>query len=145
MNVGSFRAWIATLRHTTLEQGRQQLFPRVRAGEPVSACCLGVGTMKACAGQGVELNDVMLAYTLAPNVFFEWLGLTSESPAYSAGDVLLDWGTHLPSLRPREDTFPSHGRVSAAWLNDTAGLTFAQIADCLDYFGLHGEEETWAR
>lgn len=132
MNLDNVKTWVAALRDPNNHQVRGAL--RRDAGH----CCLGLGyelsggTLNRIS-RYQELWTTPSGYSsLPPTTFHEWLGVRSRSGL--TDDVYLDWPEDLPF---REHEFvPDPQHVNLAGLNDDALLTFPQIADLIDYFGL---------
>lgn len=130
------RKWTKALRETPLHQVNGTLFEKddayldddgdyLEEASIVGACCLGIcildlgGPEAAHTSFGQDLDGVV--HTL--------LGITWEEDE----DVTLDW----PEEYMPKDL--SSSNVSAAWLNDSAHCTFAQIADLVDYMGVRSD------
>ena len=73
-----------------------------------------------------------------PQEAIEWLGLAALT---GHTNLSPDWpkdamGKALYRARPRKDGFEEALDYACDYLNDTLRLTFSQIADLLDYFGV---------
>lgn len=141
------RRWTTELRTTALGQVDGHLFNHpepvsddadldYRVADPTitEACCLGVCLLLFAPGAATGISRWNDMDDAVP----KWLGAYDPD---EDGDVRLDWPREFwPRVRRREN--PAFDRpdlcthVSAAWLNDSAKCTFAQIADLLDYFGV---------
>lgn len=145
LNQSRIKEWTDTLRTTKIPQTRSTLV-EVRHGK-TSMCCLGVGEVLCAGGRIVVTEDVDVAIldpqgTLReelnpdlPVLFLRWLGLDVED----RWDLQID----LPQpfyVRPPYDwqTPYALSRMTVAALNDNYRLTFSQIADMVDYFGISG-------
>lgn len=114
--MGNLDRWIEELRTTTLPQGRGQL------KDDVGYCCLGI------AEKLRGLTDHDMGSRCTPDQgLYDWLGVMTTSM-----DLELDWPVELMP----KDMSPGRGGITATWLNDWAYLSFSQIADCLEYFGV---------
>lgn len=144
---GPFRQWIESLRHTNLEQANGTLLRATRY-HIEAACCLGVGCLLV-----PHVNPFnLVGDALPPHSFIEWLGLNLdvEGVVQSDGeqaDLIPDWPAEGLTLRdlknptiehPDGQFDPGVERTTAASLNDSWKLTFPQIADVFDYFGIAG-------
>jgi hypothetical protein len=141
--------------------------PSSDEAQPIGQCCLGLGcdiagiprtpTRSFIYTQDDEDEDLPYEYEaevwaygdaeaedLPPQEFFDWLGLPVDhyhGGLFASGgeDVYLD----VPyALRPRtrERQVAGAPRIAASALNDEWRLTFPQIADMIDYFGLRPRE-----
>lgn len=154
INLENVRTWTAALR-TDREQATGAL-TRVTSSGARSDCCLGVGCQVAGVPAEEGSEDTLsgahnLLYGRAgvsgmpPVEFHLWLG-TVESP-----DERNEWGQKLvvggrdvhidlpEDLLDREGTrlsYTSFRGVGCSDMNDAWRLTFDQIADMIDYFGL---------
>lgn len=153
-------AWVAELRTTDRLQGHGALHSFDPEGdEPAQFCCLGVGCEVAMvrgqvftlgAEDGESSFGMLRLYDdrsdLAPISFGRWLGFSyTELTAQNNGDFLLDWPVEW--LRPTApeswaqsgtkggETPVTKTSFRLSILNDD-GLTFAQIADLIEYFGI---------
>jgi hypothetical protein len=149
MNTDNFNTWLAALRDGTRKQGKMRL-ATVHQDDTVSYCCMGIG----CAVAEIEVRASEYSHTdagtgdtytwlkyghveasdLPPDEFVEWLDL-----ATATGDNT--WHMYLGDQGPEPyDLKTKHGDyivgAPLATLNDEWGLTFPQIADLLDYFGV---------
>lgn len=152
VNLDNLRAWTTELRITTRPQVTGYLGQIEEVKEDgtriIGNCCLGIGTELAGVtpdevtyedGNGVERESYMgdaLDYLgcqeFPPADFFEWL----ESVPDYKGDVVIDWPLDGYG-RPALSTPSEEGMAwTASELNDEVHLTFSQIADVLDYFGV---------
>jgi hypothetical protein len=156
----NWQAWLDNLRSTDTPQVRERLTGFVPAEGPRDEvlpepppkderdnwrqgyCCLGLGAEQAEVDFDFDAG-------LAPFGFIQWLGFEEDAraltdyPEESSWDLVLDFDTDAYPQQGREDEHsdevPEYDSApTAAWLNDEAGLTFAQIADMLDYFGVWG-------
>lgn len=153
VNLDNLRRWTQELRTTTRGQTTGYL-GQVQAVNAdgtlvIGNCCLGIGTELA----GVQPDDTtyvtedgherepyagdILDYLgnqeFPPEAFYEWLEVASES----TGDLLIDWPkdeSGMPYYTCRDGEEPM--LWSASNLNDRLHLTFSQIADVIDYFGV---------
>lgn len=156
MNAEHVAEFVTLLRTTDAPQCQGHLAED--DGGTRAYCCLGLGSEKAAGVEFVikmDYNDEeddeypnpegVLAvvntgeWELAPPEFIEWLGLPEE---IGGRDILLDLGREIGALyqQGREDhQYADPQQLLAgtglATLNDS-GFTFAQIADCIEYFGL---------
>lgn len=121
-------AWAERLRTTNRAQVYGMLCKY--AGSNIGMCCLGVGS-ELSGRASIDMKDVAL-----PNGNFAvWLGLELH-PGYryelvESVDIIVDWSELDYPLPRGEEELPSYSE-----LNDTWGLTFPQIADVVDYFGV---------
>lgn len=137
------KAWTQELRTTDAGQATRVL-ERFEADGTVSRCCLGVGcrmvedmpTERYEHEKGFitlfDGNDV-----LPPEWWIDWLYGEEAEPGGSAlgRDLGVDWPE---GLADRDGYWFLKDEVigTFAGLNDHSGLTFAQIADVVDYFGV---------
>jgi hypothetical protein len=158
MNEDNFKAWVANLRTTTLAQGTNKLC-EVDSKGGRHFCCLGIGSKQAGVPHEMNHETRNLEFgeyhsdTLAPYEFMVWLDLVPLGVAEMVGqngfdpdldggfDVHLDMPMKIKHLKQqgKEDRQPTdrclNEFTTAAGLNDN-GFTFAQIADCLSFFGV---------
>lgn len=138
MNLNNVKTWVAALRDPSKKQVRGAL---KRDG---GNCCLGLG----CEVMGLEPvfdqdthvwgyradADMDFGY-LPPMEFHHWLGI---EPLGGSDDVYIDWPVDLlladGYTENSQDGFVPV--LGCAVLNDTVGLSFSQIADLIDYFGV---------
>lgn len=148
MNIENVKKWTNTLRTTEREQISHTLIGiDSETGEITGMCCLGIGEVE-CMGKTITTESI--AGTYFPRVngearsnglpgsgFARWLGasvLGSEDAAKS--DVTIDT-PGIFTVRAGEDLDDEeYSHVTASILNDEFHLTFAQIADMVDYFGV---------
>ena len=138
MNDENLKRWTHELRTTKRPQAREQLAARKSDGS-YAYCCLGIGerlvgrspgsmTHEGCPSTsfvkwlGVDVPSI--------EVYNEEMGHDPDEADYRTWDLELDWPAELS---PRDFGFDA---VTAVHLNDTMHLTFPQIADCVDYFGI---------
>lgn len=130
----NYRTWIARLRSGEVSQAYEML-----GYADGSRCCLGV----ACDVAGVSVDETMYhtifdgyAIGLMPASVVRWLGFGhlfppgEVDPDSQEWDLVLDYDHGVRTDQPW-----SSAAVSCAWLND-ARLTFDQIADMVEYFGI---------
>lgn len=132
MNEANLAAWTAKLRDPEMKQGRETLIQPAydEDGETVLEdryCCLGVG----CLVADPEDRWAWTGEDLPPVSFHRWLGITPRTDEPQS-----DVQVNLP-FPFRGGTLP-WGDIGCSTLNDGLGLTFSQIADLLDYFGVAG-------
>lgn len=155
MNAEHVAEFVTLLRTTDAPQCQGHLAED--DGRTRAYCCLGLGSEKAAGVEFVikmDYNDeedneypnpkgaLAVAnsgeWELAPPEFIEWLGLPEE---LGGRDILLDIGREIGALyqqgteHTQHHTQPLLAGIGLATLNDS-GCTFAQIADCIEYFGL---------
>lgn len=151
MNEPHVRQWTTVLRSTPSPQVTGTLVDEVvdTSGHLVPGfCCLGIGQKVA----GIPLNhsedpdpdegERRWQFTegddLPSERFLRWLGV-DRVEGFGDSDVDVDWPVELvdregyPYLA--SNVSPGGG-LTCASLNDTTKLTFAQIADVVDYFGV---------
>lgn len=158
MNLDNIKTWTDALRTTELGQTTATL-GSIGEDDKQKVCCLGLGCLVAptieteWVGGGGESGNFLYVdgqNNLPPIEFHDWLGLDIADLASDDGnDVLLDWPMPeigaLISLCPentdrwRDRTGRAFRLYSCAGLNDEVGLTFSQIADVIDYFGLRDQ------
>lgn len=110
------RTWIRNLRSNRFLQGRNALV-HVRSDNTLEHCCLGV----ACENAGIVSTNFLAGETplyagsnsFLPVEVMEWLGVTQSNPY-----VVID---------------DEYYRLAS--LNDTASLSFSQIADVIESQG----------
>lgn len=140
----NFDRWLHELRTTPLGQCSQTLFDTVGTGAIVEACCLGIGTLLV---PGVDAK-ASIGAAFAPDDFAEWLGVAgARGVRYDEGvNLIVDWPCDLLLKVDADEEDPDvwispyTEAISAAELNDEWRLTFSQIADVFDYFGILGVE-----
>lgn len=121
--------WIKTLRTTTKGQATGKLANR----DQTSMCCLGIG-YDMMPGRS---TDVEKFWTLnyPREEFYEWLmqreNIGIRDQYGSSGDLFIDWG----DLRDRNGMLLV-STAPASVLNDGMHLTFRQIADVVEHFGV---------
>lgn len=136
INQDNLKAWTHKLRDPWLKQANGQLGKRTEDGGE-SFCCLGVG--ETLIHKYVEQEDGAFKFdhttTFPTEEWFKWIGI----------DVLIEeWDEWPEEPDPIIDhdfgTGPGKNhigpRITASVLNDVWHLTFPQIADVIDYFGL---------
>lgn len=131
------RIWVAALRSDKYKQGKNRLKTVNENG--VFHCCLGVA-VELCPtaewdldsdmdGPRVQTVDGGNHHGLPPEVVFDWLDtafIESENDGDSgAGSILLDIPGALATTMPLD-----------LYAHNDNGLTFDQIADLIEYFGL---------
>lgn len=159
INLDHVRTWVAALRDPEAKQATGRLAKFIDDEGTVGYCCLGLGSkiagIKECAfneddADLSELEDEPAfeygedhSTELAPVEFKAWLGY-EVTPDEESGDVYLNCGVTMQGKVSDGETVdgvwapidpPVIERLSLAELNDD-GWTFAQIADCINYFGL---------
>jgi hypothetical protein len=156
VNLTNLHLWTQELRTTTRQQVNGVLGKIVAVnpdGEPVVGnCCLGVGTELAGAtpefpesfdddrdeyvpaGEG-DYGYYEGEHEFPPSAFFDWLGIDGYGQ-----DLQIDWpiGDEAYLRRDSDDlvTISPQMQWTASGLNDEVKLTFSQIADVVDYFGV---------
>lgn len=157
--MSNLKVWTDGLRSTNIQQTTGQL--GVVYDGATQMCCLGFGctlvpemendiqwqanedddTPSVGAVMMVDLADGEWSDSMPPVAFHEWIGATPQGGKLS-GDVLPDWPAQEFTMpRPGaewhdRDGLPYRSILTCAKLNDSAGLTFVQIADVVDYFGV---------
>lgn len=130
--------WLAALRSGTYSQTKGYL----RTDE--GYCCLGV----ACDVAGIPSERLSTAAwnfgrygmdQVLPEEGEEWLGVNTANPQLDIPFDLIEQGPRFPD----EDFVAGGVGTTLAELND-GGLTFAQIADMIDYFGFLPSEDLLA-
>lgn len=97
-------------------------------------------------GEVKHLFGAECATDLPPAEFHDWLGLANEGGVLG-GDVYLDWPVEYQTLTTQgpkpSESYPGHrtqplnqAAMTCANLNDSLRLSFPQIADMIDYFGV---------
>lgn len=145
--------WVRRLRSGDYPQGRGRLRRDLRLpnGKPTQSsgyCCLGVlceMAVEAGAIGKIEFRPKEFAGGLEETATYYdamgdlpsegvwvWAGLPGSQ---AGGNVYLDAPHDLRTL-PQMGDAPPLRTLSLAYLNDTLRLTFDQIADLIDYFGL---------
>jgi hypothetical protein len=124
MKTPNMYVWSAALRSGHFSQGKGQL-AREEHGT-VRYCCLGVGCVKADIEPHKNGTTIYFNHhdSMPPVAFREWLGLPADENR--AVVVLLDV--------PSSGVGWPHTQFDV--LNDNHGLSFPQIADLIDYFGV---------
>lgn len=144
--------WLNELRTTDIPQVTGTLVRVQRygwdeaEGEPdpkdiVGMCCLGIGEHL----MGGKIND-MVRRTLPKYTFAEWLDVRGDDTGSSDGSASLyvAWPNTILPRGYYDEEFYDQSRpadvdveyIEVAELNDTFKLTFAEIADVIEYFGL---------
>lgn len=153
MNIDHTRTWTTALRDPSLNQTTGILTEVLIEGGRAH-CCLGVG----CVTMGLDgrpdgqaiMYGAERAAGLPPKEFHAWLGLLTEQQIrsdqpFGSKDVGIDWGevgellTYDARNQYVSDTPGEVKRlkqIGCAGLNDSCHLTFSQIADVIDHFGL---------
>lgn len=152
--------WLYELRHGNHEQARAQLgvLYSTPAGHHSSRgyCCLGVGCLVAeieVTERGDYLHFGRFGANLtAPVEFHRWLGVVPEDRSLNGieADIYIDWpdspGSGEIHYDRREDDNDADNQGFMMWtasaLNDECHLTFSQIADVIEYFGLRPTPNT---
>lgn len=140
--------WAGALYATEIPQVKRYL--ALRGGDEVTgACCLGIGCLTAGLTPiptkcGTETESVLVfAFDgednkqLPPTPFLEWLGLDTLNEGDEPGDDehTTEWSL-MPEWGVLKDPEGSRYAMTYDNLNDALGLTFAQIADVVRYFGV---------
>lgn len=150
MDEDRFNKWVHTLRTTDKPQAKGHLC--VEEGGVRSYCCLGIGAelagvpetavrhLGAPGKEGKALVYFGECGDLAPPGFLDWLDFDWSDPdteveVADGADIELDTGSLLMRPATPGAAGAGVGHFTAAGLNDI-GLTFSQIADMLDYFGI---------
>lgn len=150
MKTENLKVWTTDLRTTDANQTQGKLAIALDdSGTDAEYCCLGRG----CVAMGLEGRLVSGSRTLQfngaddlpPVEFLVWLGLYETVPEALAAltpmgirtefEVIIDWTDNTGQVIEfwdESDPF-EHGASS---LNDDLHLTFDQIADVLDWFGI---------
>lgn len=160
INQENVARWLWELRHGDHEQARARLgvLYSGMAGHHSSRgyCCLGVGCLVAeveVTERGDYLGFGRFRATLtAPVEFHRWLGVVDEDRSLNGGeaDIYIDWPDSVGSgdihYDRREDDYEADSNGIMEWtasaLNDECSLTFSQIADVIEYFGLRPTPNT---
>lgn len=126
----NFNAWLETLQTTDLPQAKDHL----RDGS--AYCCLGI----ACAISPDGINAYDGLYDLLPPPVAEWLGLKDYFPhsdSFTWEDAVTQESGFDIQIAYPEHVYPTRDSSfhSAAIYNDH-GMSFAQIADMIKYFGV---------
>jgi hypothetical protein len=139
-NLTNLKRWTAALRDGTRQQGEGYLRELID-GIP-HYCCLGV----ACEVFGIESRQTLNGSTLTeygafgnetmpPSEFRKILGLSNDT--VDGEDVFLDAGDVTYCSDDQDpDTELDLCDIGLAEINDDWGLSFEQIADLIDYFGV---------
>lgn len=144
-----WKQWLHELRTTDAGQAHGHM-SRITLAEgdthgKINNCCLAVGTrlvpdIKITQGTGFTRSQFKFGehqhYRTAPIEFIRWVGLghmVGDVNETASFDVVLDY-THPGATQDGALLNPDD--VTGAWMNDTVRLTFPQIADMLDYFGV---------
>lgn len=133
MNKEAVKRWTNELRTTNKKQGTEVLHSL--DGEVEEYCCLGIACelFKDELDLKVNNEEYLVTYNnmagLLPWKVVDFLEL-AEADTIDEVDVLLD----SPDLILRDDSNLRYCGLSA--LNDLYGLSFSQIADMIDYFGV---------
>lgn len=133
--------WSKWLRDESMVQVQGALVANLGLDEgdtvrPYGVCALGAGMLAMGADPhtltgGAESKD-----------FVDWLGggafWDRDSTLKWPVTVCIDWPEGLTTPAPWKDmSYASDpALVTVVGLNDMAGLTLPQIADCIDYFGI---------
>lgn len=139
VNLDNVRKWTTALRETNSPQTQGRLARDLGGGE-IGYCCLGLGCEVAGIPSRSQVfggDEPVIHYAgssdLAPRGFHDWL-----DNGQTRGDVHLDWPHR--HYEQRYDESATYGNPWMGWtcagLNDDCGLTFSQIADMIDYFGI---------
>jgi hypothetical protein len=150
INLDNVRRWTAALRSGEYEQTTSML--AIQDGDSVAYCCMGVGCVVAgpdeVPHETITYPSAVYGFTdtvkhsfgdgsceeLPPTEFHAWLGIEGEM---DNDDVYIDWPEEYVRLSegsPRGGL--SRAVMSCANMNDSFNLTFEQIADMIDYFGI---------
>lgn len=145
INQENLETWLREMETTDKPQAEKQLCEVVEVGadgEPkFGFCCLGLGSA-IVPSIGFRFNSERPAHVgdmgyfdgeseLAPPAFARWLGVEVRGGELDS-DVFIDYPSDLADHTTGR---PLRICATAAMLND-AGLTFAQIAQTIRYFGL---------
>jgi hypothetical protein len=139
MNIEHTKMWTDELRVTTTPQVRGNLAAPVdqySENSEIGACCLGV---LECVRLGVEPKDLPNVGLPAPESA-EWLGVVNNVPPHVK---MVNFNIDYPyDLRVSVgiDAVDVEYILSATAMNDDLCLTFSQIADMVDYFGISEAE-----
>lgn len=136
MHTPNLKVWTKALRDPDLMQVHGALVKDENEDGRIGYCCLGVGCVEAgmdvdAEGEVIVLDGEMYG-ALPPTAFHIWLGL--DRPGWKpevTADIYPDWDF---ITRDGQEAYD----VTCANLNDEWNLTFVQIADILDYFGIRG-------
>lgn len=128
MNEQLLKEWTSELRATDKVQGKRYLHRVAVNGEPEKLCCLGilcqVAGYEPSGAEHADVEDVEV-YAYGDGISIPPLQISRELGVERT--FVLDNGPH-----DRNDVRVGELVV----LNDELGLTFPQIADMIDYFGL---------
>lgn len=151
VNLDNLRRWTQELRTTDRAQTTGYLgkIEDVKADGTlvIGNCCLGIGTELAGVKPDAtyvnedgehhepyagDIQDYLGNQEFPPEPFFDWLEVASDE----RGDLLIDW----PRDANGEAVYWTDEHEPMLWsasnLNDDLHLTFSQIADVVDYFGV---------
>lgn len=145
VNQENVATWTAALRSGAYEQTDGTMVRMVDnrdADSRLTYCCMGVAAVEAGATvsvyrEGLDEDGAFYeAYCqdgadMPGRVTRSWLGLDVDMDD-SEQDIHIDWPEGLLS---RSDKMPLDS-ITCSGLNDTLHLTFPQIADVIDYFGI---------
>ena len=141
-NIEHVKEWTTALRSGAYQQVDATLCKTLDPTDPdtgVAYCCLGVAAVLAGAtvevytddgGEDVTYYEANMSdgQDLPGQQTHQWLGI-AEGDDNSEKDVAIDWPPLLD-----QDGKPY--TMTCAALNDNLDLTFEQIADVVDYFGI---------
>lgn len=131
------RAWAEDLRTTDAKQVNDYLTLHIGPNTE-GYCCLG----RLCIVAGLDPNaeDGFVNESLPPQSVFDFVGASviDGNPSADDASIHVDWDPELVSRMgdPYTNTQAATPCATYDQLNDTLRLTFAQIADVIDYFGV---------
>jgi hypothetical protein len=140
MNIEHTKMWTDELRATTTPQVRGNLAAPVdqySENSEIGACCLGV---LECVRLGVEPKDLPNDVGLPALEAADWLGVETDFLDHVR---MVNFNIDYPyDLRVSVgiDAVDVDYILSATAMNDDLCLTFSQIADMVDYFGISEAE-----
>lgn len=136
MNIENVKKWTHQLRHSGLPQTNGELATQVEP-ETVAYCCLGVVCIIPEVGVEHQIAPIVEepavrhrfdgAVLDLPRRAQDWLGVTRANP-------FIDWPAGLCDRDG--EPYLNGDEATCAGVNDALGLSFAQIADLVDYFGI---------
>lgn len=152
MNRPAVEKWVAALRSGEYGQVQSQLAREYPSGKR-KYCCLGVACELAIK-DGVPVNVTLRAGGGTPHRDVKFDGNDGSLPSQVSDWLDIEGGDPKVIDSPvqgREGGMPASWVIGDSWwlnaadLNDTLGLSFDQIADCVEWSYLSGGEPADAR
>lgn len=137
----TIKLWTTELRTTHVPQAKFRLANKARIDGrmEVGACCLGILEAQR---EGCTVEDLSRSEALPPRAVAAYLGVEMTNPRNLGADrvdLLIDY-TYDARLDWDDDEVHEDYEMWCSGLNDNLELTFSQIADMVDYFGIKRAE-----